>query len=170
MPQLWNRLIRIVRSVKFWESKNNVVGVAHAAKQTQMAQDALRRKQEMEELKRLVAEGRLHEATAMQLEILRLMKELNPADKPAEQAPVDEEKIAQMVAAKLADIFGTTSPAPDPARPEMRHVHVDLTDTPENKVKISTDNIGEEREGAEAPDATDKLERLRQLKARGLKK
>lgn len=151
-------------------------GVADQIKRTQQKQEQRSRKREMEELVRMVDEGRIHEADERQLETLKLIAELReglgePAPDGAEAvaaAPDPEflEQVKKVVADALAGLpasIAASSPMSDPARPKMRHTSmVDLVQ-PDSDVTISHDgDLGEEKTGEE--DSADKLEKLRRLK------
>ncbi len=143
-------------------------GVADTIRRTQLSQDQKARKKDMEDLTRLVAEGRLHEADERQLETLQLMRELRESFNapPSEIAPADNADIIEAVKQAVGEVVAkmpAVSPAQDPSRPKMKHSS--LADLAQGKddVKISHDGkLGEEQTGTE--DSTDKLEKLRKLK------
>lgn len=147
-------------------------GVADTIRRTRLSQDQKARKKDMEDLTRLVAEGRLHEADERQLETLQLMRELRSAfiSGPTEVAPIEVnvdnkeiiEAVKQAVGEAVAKMPGV-SPANDPDRPQMKHTSLADIVQSEDKIKISHGGkLGEDQAGTE--DSTDKLEKLRKLK------
>jgi hypothetical protein len=160
--------------VTFWRG-NKVPGVADQIRKTQLKQDQKARKREMEELTRLVEEGRLHEADERQLETLRLIADLRQAfDAPSEAAapaaaPTDNAEIIEAVKQAMGEAMANMpagrglSPAEDPDRPKMKHTS--LADLAQGKDDVTISHggdLGEEETSTE--DSTDKLEKLRKLK------
>ena len=143
-------------------------GVADTIRKTQLSQDQKSRKRDMEELTRLVAEGRLHEADERQLETLQLMRELRESfiSPPSEIAPTDNAEIIEAVKQALGEVVAkmpAVSPAQDPSRPKMKHTS--LADLAQGKDEVTISHggkLGEEQTGTE--DSTEKLEKLRKLK------
>jgi len=151
-----------------------VPGVADQIRKTQLRQDQKARKKEMEELTRLVEEGRLHEADERQLETLRMIAELRQAfDAPSGMAPVaaptDNAEIIEAVKQAMGEAMANMpagrglSPTEDPDRPKMKHTSLADLAQGEDDVTISHGgDMGEEKTSTE--DSTDKLEKLRKLK------
>lgn len=153
-------------------------GVADAIKNTTLRQEQVQRKKEMENLLVLVQEGRLHEANAHQLEVLKLALELNKliesksAPTPA-AATVDTEALAAALKSAVQDALGNLSTIPaqgasvvDTSRPQMKHTS--LTEFTHNDGDVSVshgDTLGEAKTSEES--AADKLEKLRKLKGNG---
>lgn len=154
-------------------------GVADQIKRTQQRLEQKARKKEMEELVRMVSEGRIHEADERQLETLRLIAELREGievpvgqlirerapDAPAAADPEFLEQVKKIVTDALAGlpVGAAGSPMLDPDRPKMGHTSlVDLVQ-PDGDMDISHDgDLGEETTGDE--DSADKLEKLRRIK------
>jgi len=143
-------------------------GVADTIRRTQLSQDQKSRKKDMEELTRLVAEGRLHEADERQLETLQLMRELRESfiSPTSEIAPADNTEIIEAVKQAVGEVVAkmpAVSPAQDPSRPKMKHTSLaDLAQGTEEVTISHGGKLGEEQTGTE--DSTDKLEKLRKLK------
>lgn len=152
-------------------------GVADQIRRTNLRQEQKRRKEDINEIVKMVQEGRLHEADERQLETLRLVAELQKVFAPDQQevaAPavnvqVDNTELIEAV--KQAILEGVSnlpvgvgvSPAADPARPKMGHVSLTDLVQGDSDVKIShSDDLGEEKTGAD--DSADKLDKLRRLK------
>ena len=76
MPKLKKILSSLINFAKFWRDKE-VPGVADQVRKTQLSQEQKARKSEMQELLKMLDEGRLHEADERQLEFLKLALELN---------------------------------------------------------------------------------------------
>jgi len=103
-------------------------GVADQVRRTQLRQDQKSRKRDMEELIRLVEEGRLHEADDRQLETLRLISDLQKSLGQAETTPapvsvnVDNAEIIEAVKQAMGEAMANMpagrglSPAEDPDR------------------------------------------------------
>jgi len=143
-------------------------GVADTIRKTQLSQDQKARKRDMEDLTRLVAEGRLHEADERQLETLQLMRELRESfiSPSSEIAPADNTEIIEAVKQAMGEVVAkipAVSPAQDPSRPKMKHTSLaDLAQGTEEVTISHGGKLGEEQTGTE--DSTDKLEKLRKLK------
>ena len=150
-------------------------GVADQVRRTQLSQDQKARKRDMEELTRLVEEGRLYEADERQLETLRLIADLRKAfdSTPAEAASVpvniDNTEIIEAVKQAMGEAMANmpagrgVSPAEDPDRPKMKHTSLaDLTQAKDDVTISHGGKLGEEKTGTE--DSTDKLEKLRKIK------
>ncbi len=143
-------------------------GVADTIRRTRLSQDQKARKKDMEDLTRLVAEGRLHEADERQLETLQLMRELRESfiSPSSEIAPADNTEIIEAVKQAMGEVVAkmpAISPAQDPSRPKMKHTSLADIVQSEDKIKISHGGkLGEDQAGTE--DSTDKLEKLRKLK------
>ena len=143
-------------------------GVAERVRQTQLIQEQRVRKADMQSLLRMVKEGRLHEADAVQLETLKLALELNQLledKRPTTAFPDPEELVSvikQAVSEGMIDVVVKAVPEADPNRPQMRHVS--LADLVQEDTKIDIahkDSIGQEITGESAQE---KLEQLRKLK------
>lgn len=170
------KILRFLRSyLPFWKG-DKVPGVADQIKRTQQRQEQKARKREMEELVRMVSEGRLHEADERQLETLKLIAEIREglgepapvtaAAGAAEPDPEFLEQVKKVVTDALSGLpasIAAGSPMADPARPKMRHTSmVDLVQ-PDTEISISHDgDLGEEKTGDD--DSADKLEKLRRIK------
>jgi len=173
MNKLKRILSSLISSVKFWRDKD-VPGVADAIRKTQLKQDQKSRQADMKELLRMVQEGRLHEADERQLESLKLALELNNliSDKqqpPEPQPTVSPEQLAEAVKQAITEGLsnitinaGEGGGVVDSSRPQMKHTSLANLTQDDTVVDIShKDGIGKEVEGVEA---TDKLEKLRQIK------
>lgn len=150
-------------------------GVADAIKNTALRQEQMQRKKEMETLLVLVQEGRLHEANAHQLEVLKLALELNKLienKSAAVTAPavVDTDALAAALKSAVQDALSNLPAAAsqgalplDSSRPQMKHTSLtDFTHT-DGDVSVSHgDTLGEAKTSEES--AADKLEKLRKLK------
>lgn len=167
MGLMRNILRSLINSVTFWKDKD-VPGVADTIRKTQLKQDKKARQSDMQELLRMVEEGRLHEADERQLESLKMALELsNLLGKNQEpQASVDPtqlvEAVKQAISEGMANVTVLGADGLDPSRPEMRHVSLaDLTQD-DTKINIAhKEGIGTEVEGIES---SDKLEKLRKIK------
>lgn len=167
MGLMRNILRSLINSVTFWKDKD-VPGVADTIRKTQLKQDKKARQSDMQELLRMVEEGRLHEADERQLESLKMALELsNLLGKNQEpQAGVDPtqlvEAVKQAISEGMANVTVLGADGLDPSRPEMRHVSLaDLTQD-DTKINIAhKEGIGTEVEGIES---SDKLEKLRKIK------
>jgi len=179
MQRLRNKLSKIKNLLKFWGDKKDMSGVADAIRNTQLKQEHLRRRKDMEMLLKMVQEDRLHEADARQLEILRLVRELGGIGLELPAAPavlptsvIDEDRLATLVAEKLAASLGSISQSPmgtqvtplQEDRPALRHVSIDLEQVPEDNIKVSVTDLGESTQSPDSEDPTDKLKRLKILK------
>ncbi len=167
MGRMRNILRSLINYVPFWKDKD-VPGVADTIRRTQLKQDKKARQSDMQELLRMVEEGRLHEADERQLESLKMALELsNLLGKNQEpQAGVDPtqlvEAVKQAISEGMANVTVLGADGLDPSRPEMRHVSLaDLTQD-DTKINIAhKEGIGTEVEGIES---SDKLEKLRKIK------
>ena len=147
-------------------------GVADAERRTRNRQDKEQRKRDMDEILRMVKEGRLHEADDSQLETLGLALELQRAMSPepamleAQTDPGILEAIKEAVKESLAGVGVSSisaSPALDPSRPEMKHTSLSSLKVTEDDLKVShLEDMGQTKEGEE--DAADKLAKLRKIK------
>ena len=168
MGKLRRILSSLTNFVIFWKDKK-VPGVADKVRRTQLKQEQKARRVEMDELLRLVREGRLHEADERQLESLRLALELNTLleEKQAPSALPTEELVTavrQAISEGMADVRIAVPGAgfEDPNRPEMRHVSLaDLVQADDEVDITHKDAIKRSVEGEES---TDKLEKLRKIK------
>ena len=165
-------LSSLINFVKFWKDKD-VPGVADQIRKTQLKQDQKARQSDMQELLRMVEEGRLHEADERQLENLKLALELNNViqgqqgsqEKPEFSTEQLMEAVKQAISEGMSNVTINAvagEAAEDPSRPQMKHTSlVDLIQD-DTKVDIShKEGISTEVEGKES--AT-KLKQLRKLK------
>ncbi len=168
LRKIWSYLINSVQS---WKDKQ-MPGVADQVRKTQLKQDHQARQSDMQELLRMVQEGRLHEADERQLENLKLALELNNIIEPKQtvQAEMDPallvEAVKQAIAEGMSGVTVNTTVVGegmlDPSRPQMKHTSLADLAQDDTEVNIShKDGIREEIEGEES---TDKLEKLRRLK------
>lgn len=174
MEKLRKILRSLISSVKFWKGREEVPGVADKIRRTQLKQDQKARQADMQELLKLVREGRLHEADERQLEALKLALELNNLigerpTTPVAVAPAADElvnAIKQAISEGMSNITVNAvsgNPADDPSRPQMRHVSLADLIQDDTRIDIShSEGIGHKVEGAE--ESSDKLEKLRKLK------
>ena len=120
-----------IDSVKFWKDKD-VPGVADAIRKTQLKQEQKARQSDMQELIRMVKEGRIHEADERQLENLKLALELNNLIGAKQETTTTIEigpEIAEAIKAALAEglanapqiIHAGGGSVTAPARPGMKH-------------------------------------------------
>ena len=171
MNKLTKILSSLINFARSWGVKE-VPGVADQIRKTQLGQEQRARKSEMQELLKMLQEGRLHEADERQLEFLKLALELNEFFGERNYAPIggiDSEQLVAAVKQAISEgMSGITvnavagEGAVDSSRPQMKHTPLlDLAqdDTP---VDIShKEGIGIEIEGEML---TDKLKKLRKLK------
>ena len=151
-------------------------GVADAERRTKSAQEQKGRKKDREHLMQLLAEGRLHEADAHQVEQIKLALELSEMlGVKQESAPgLDEEKLAAALRVAVADVVAamptgfsgggsTGSSVSDPARPSMKHTSLtSITHKDSGLDVVGGDKLATESESEEG--AAEKLARLRALK------
>ena len=149
-------------------------GVTETIRQTQLKQEEKKRQREMDELKKMVAEGRLHEATEHQLATLRLVTELQKsfeASAPSTSLPQD---LAEVVKNAVTDAVAnlpvgaaggiSSRPQDDPARPTMKHVSLDLSQDGEDLQISHGEGLGKEKRSSD--DGEDKLKKLREIKGK----
>lgn len=152
-------------------------GVSDAIRRTKLQQDQQAHRKDMEQLVALVKEGRLHEADARQLEVLKMALELHKVlgerEKPSETSS-DKEAIVAAVKAAVSEIVTNLPSAvvtsvgqvEDRARPRMKHTSLaDFVHTDEEVSISHGDSLGQTKESEE--DSGDKLEKLRKLKGGG---
>jgi len=150
-------------------------GVADAIRKTNLQQDQQKRKQEMDQLLKMVREGRLHEADERQLEMLKLALDLNTLldRKNPESSPVPTFDAAVLTAAIKDAVNAAIQNAPigdgvfnsaaGGARPEMKHTSLtDFAQTTDDVAVSHGDELGETKTGTD--DSANKLERLKKLK------
>ena len=168
----WMKTLRSwIGSVRFWKD-NNVPGVADQIRKTQLRQDQQSRQNDMQELLRMVQEGRLHEADERQLETLKLSLELNHLLEPRSREPVEiniSSDIIDAVKVAIAEQLKNTGgvhyqgeTANDPARPEMRAVTLGDLSHEKTDLEIQGDMKGDT--GKSAADAAAKRKLLKKLK------
>ncbi len=169
----WMKTLRAwIGSVRFWKD-NNVPGVADQIRKTQLSQDRQSRQSDMQELLRMVEEGRLHEADDRQLETLKLSLELNHLLEPKAQGPVEvniSSDIIDAVKVAIAEQLKNSGgvhyqgrPADDPARPGMRAVTLGDLSHEKTDLEIQGDMKGDT--GKSADDAAAKRELLKKIKS-----
>ncbi len=170
MIKLRKILSSLINYVTFWKD-NEVPGVANQIRKTQLKQDQKSRHSDMQELLRMVREGRLHEADERQLESLKLVLELNRFldDRQAPQAEIDPTQLVEAVKQAISEGMSNVNITNvvgeglvDPSRPQMKHTS--LADLAQDDTKIDiahSDEISKEIEGEAS---ADKLEKLRQIK------
>jgi len=124
----------------------------------------------MQELLRMVKEGRLGEADERQLESLKMALELNNLlDKQeAPQSGVDSDQLVAAVKQAITEgMSNVTINAPgadgvDSSRPQMKHTSLANLTQSDDKVDIShKEEISKEVEGEESADKLDKLRKLK---------
>jgi len=145
-------------------------GVSEQVRRTQLKQDQKRRKEDMEELVRMVKENRLHEADERQLESLKMVAELQkvfgteatPIGIPQELLDAVTNAVTDAVSNLPAGaIAPPVRPQDDPARPSMKHVSLDLSQSGDD-LKISHgEELGKEKESTD--DAEGKRKKLKEL-------
>ena len=145
-------------------------GVSESIRRTQMKQEQKRRKEDMEELVRMVKENRLHEADERQLESLKMVAELQkifgtgatPVGIPQELVDAVTNAVTDAVSNLPAGaIAPAVRPQDDPDRPSMQHVSLDLSQSGDD-LKISHgEALGEEKESTD--DAEEKRKKLKEL-------
>lgn len=173
------KLKRFLKSLRTSSrGETNVPGVADAIKNTSLRQEQVQRKKEMETLLVLVQEGRLHEANAHQLEVLKLALELNKLieskSSPAPtQAVLDTDALATALKSAVQDALSNLPAVSaaggltqDTARPQMKHTSLTEFTHTDGDVSVSHgDTLGEAKTSEDS--ATAKLEKLRKLKGNG---
>ncbi len=151
-------------------------GVADKVRRTQLKQDQKQRMSEMGELVRMVKENRLHEADERQLEILKHIAELQkafgprstvlvptsppPVELPSEVIELLKEAVREAVGS--VSLSSTLLPQDDPARPAMRHMSLDLSQSGDDLAVSHSEGLGEEQKSSE--NAEDKLKKLKKIK------
>ena len=158
----------------FWKDDTDMPGVADAIRKTTLIQEQRARKQDMEDLIRMVNEGRLHEADERQLETLKLSLELNDLiQKRTEPTNIDTDALADAVTKAVQQAVQSipssghlpssdTSPQ-DIQRPGMKHTSLaDLAQSDEKVEIIDSGNLVQE--GPETKGSADKLAKLKKLK------
>jgi len=138
-------------------------GVADAERRTRLTQDQQQRKQDVQELFRMVQEGRLHEADERQMEMLNLALQLKSTFDPTTPNFIDAVKqaIQESLGQVGKNIVSEGTPVGE--RPTMKHTSLtDLSQTTDSLEVSHGDELGETKESEE--DAADKLEKLRKIK------
>ncbi len=168
LRKIWSYLINSVQS---WKDKH-MPGVADQIRKTQLKQDHQTRQNDMQELLRMVQEGRLHEADERQLQNLKLALELNNILEPKQtiQSEMDPtllvDAVKQAISEGMSGVTVNTTVVGegmlDPSRPQMKHTS--LADLAQDDTKVNISHKDEIREEIEGEDSTDKLETLRKLK------
>jgi hypothetical protein len=171
MSRLRKILSSLINYVRFWKDKD-VPGVADQIRKTQLKQDQKSRKSDMEELLKLVSEGRLHEADERQLESLKMVLELNslldsreslqPTIAPEQLVEAVKQAISEGMSNVTINALGGGGHAADPARPQMKHTS--LTDLAQSKETVNISHKGGVSKEIEGEESTDKLEKLRKIK------
>ena len=149
-------------------------GVTETIRQTKLKQEEKKRKQEMEELKKMVAEDRLHEATEHQLATLQLVTELQKSFEAATPPPSIPHGLVEAVKAAVTDAVAnlpvgvtggiSSRPQDDPNRPTMKHVSLDLSQSGEDLEVSHGEELGKEKQGSD--DGGDKLKKLKEIKSK----
>lgn len=149
-------------------------GVADQVRRTQLKQEQKRRKEDMNELVRMVKENRLHEADERQIETLKLVAELQKAFGGEGAAPVAgvPQELVEAVKGAVAEAVANlpvgggvaVRPMDDPSRPSMKHVSLDLSQTADDLQVSHSEGLGKEKQSDE--DAEDKLKKLREIKGK----
>ena len=172
MIRLRKILKSLISSVTFWRDKE-VPGVADTIRKTQLKQDQKARKNDMQELLRMVQEGRLGEADERQLESLKMALELNNllGNQDTPQAGVDPAQLVEAVKQAISEgMSNVTVNAPgadgtvDSSRPQMKHTSLANLAQSDDKVDIS--HKGEISKEVEGEESADKLDKLRKLKGK----
>jgi hypothetical protein len=168
MGKLRRILSSLTNFVIFWKDKK-VPGVADKIRRTQLKQEQKARRIEMDELLKLVREGRLYEADERQLESLRLALELNRVlEEKQVPTPLPTEELVsavrQAISEGMADVKIAVPGAgfEDPDRPEMRHVS--LVDLVQEDDDVDIAHKEAVKRSVEGEESTDKLEKLRKIK------
>ena len=174
MRTLRKILSSLISFVKSWRGKE-VPGVADTIRKTQLKQDHQARQNDMQELLRMVQEGRLHEADERQLENLKLALELNNIIEPKQtvqtvQAEMDPtllvEAVKQAIAEGMSGVTVNTTVVGegmlDPSRPQMKHTS--LADLAQDDTRVDISHKEEIRKEVEGEESTDKLAKLRKIK------
>lgn len=169
----WMKTLRAwIGSVRFWKD-DNVPGVADQIRKTQLRQDQQSRQSDMQELLRMVEEGRLHEADDRQLETLKLSLELNHLLEPKTPGPVEvniSSDIIDAVKAAIAEQLKNSGGinyqgddrVADTARPDMRAVTLGDIAHEKTDLEIQGDMKGDT--GKSSDDAAEKRELLKKIK------
>jgi len=147
-------------------------GVGDRIRRTQMKQDQKRRKEDMDELVRMVKENRLHEADERQLETLKLVAELQkvfgtestPVGIPQELVDAVKGAVTEAVSNLPLGVAGAARPMDDPDRPSMKHVSLDMSQDGADLKVSHGDELGKETESTD--DAEDKRKKLRDIKGK----
>jgi len=159
--------------VKFWKDKN-VPGVADTIRKTQLKQEQKARRSDMQELLKMVQEGRLHEADERQLENLKLALELNTMfsnrtqDRKETGFSTEQlvDAVKQAIAEGMSNVTinavqgeGVVTNSP---RPQMKHTS--LADLVQDDTQIDISHKEVISTQVEGEESSDKLEKLRKLK------
>jgi hypothetical protein len=143
-------------------------GVADVERRTRASQEQRDRQNDRDTLLRLIAEGRLHEADAQQLEQIKLALELSDIlGKNGASKELDVDAIAASLKDAITDAVASmptrVSAGVDPTRPEMMHTNLTSISHKKSDLSISHgDTLTTEKEGDE--DAVAKLKRLKEIK------
>lgn len=144
-------------------------GVADAERRTRLTQEQQQRRQDVQELLRMVQEGRLHEADERQMEMLNLALQLkstfetSPSAVPQDNGMLD--LIKQAIQESLSQTgSGSVGGTPSSGeRPSMKHTSLtDLSQESEDLQVSHGEVLGETKESQD--DGADKLEKLRKIK------
>lgn len=148
-------------------------GVSDKIRRTQMRQDQKQRKEDMEELVRMVKENRLHEADERQLETLKLVVELQkifgtgatPVGIPQDLVEAVKNAVTEAVSNLPIGVAAPAMrPMDDPDRPSMKHVSLDLSQDGKDLKIAHGDTLGKETESTD--DAEAKRKKLRDIKGK----
>lgn len=166
-------MISLLAYVKFWKKGDNMPGVGDKVRRTQMRQDQQRRKEDMEELVRMVKENRLHEADERQLETLKLVAELQkvfgtgstPVGIPQDLVEAVKGAVTEAVSnLPIGAIGPAVRPMDDLDRPSMKHVSLDLSQDGKDLKIAHGEELGKETESTD--DAEAKRKKLRDIKGK----
>ena len=146
-------------------------GVADAVRRTQSRQSKEERKKEMEEIVRMVKEGRLHEADERQMEALYLATQLNGLN--TQPQSLDPNLIQDIIKNAIGQALQNVSPTQssgqvnDVSRPSMKHVSLSDLSQEGPKVEISNSNKMEGQSSTGEDNSANKLEMLKKIKGNG---
>jgi len=173
MSKLRRILSSLINFVRFWKDKD-VPGVADTIRKTQLRQEQKARQSDMQELLKMVQEGRLHEADERQLENLELALKLNTMlsnrTQDRKESGFSTEQLVEAVKQAIAEGMSNVTinavqgegAVTDSSRPQMKHTSLADLIQDDTQIDIShKDVISTEVEGKES---SDKLEKLRKLK------
>ncbi len=169
------RMRSMLSYLRFWKGDKNVPGVADVERRTKAAQEQKTRKSERDNLLVLIAEGRLHEADAAQIEQIKLALELGELlNHEPQSTGIDADQLAAALKGVVTDLVAAMpkvihtsgsggGSVEDTSRPGMKHTSLSSITHKDSEINISHgDALTVEKEGDE--DAGEKLKRLREIK------